>query len=251
MNKFDDLKSQIENVITVLNEQINGKEAEIANRNGEIAEIENHIAEFNKTLESATKKRDKLSKIGNKSIIRYLLSVFVASIKDEIHDSTKKLNPALAKIAKLVMGLGAALLSFVLVIFTIADPILILGVIGLYSIFMLATFKNEISALTDLKEKYTVDSLNERIEAIELSIKINQESIKENKEKSTKLFAEIKGLQVEKAYYENALKNILAGKEEIIASRATEILNTAFDEAKYSDIIARVREKKKQGANNG
>ncbi len=61
---------------------------------------------------------------------------------------------------------------------------------------------------------------------------------------------EISILQEEKAYYERALAEIIESRSEIIERSATEILNVAFDENKFDDIIKKIREKK-EGEYNG
>jgi len=240
MNKFDKLKLQLENIIERLEVQIKEKQDRVNYIKLEINNTLNHIIDTRELYDNLIKKKNTLSEVEGKSIIIYLIRRSISECIDKAKELIKEkryvkvIGWIFALIYILVFCLAIAIVQPEVLIFIFA-PVICLALIGVNL--------DEIVSLRNLKKENTVASLEANLKEIKESLLFNIERKEKCEAESTKLKAEIQSLQAEKSYYEEALKNLIVNKEQVIKEKAVQILNEAFDEEKYSDVMMRLRER--------
>ncbi len=237
MDKFSMLEQELENIIARLNKKIETKSEKAKVLNSKTDEEIEELKNLNALLKSYNTKKNYLKEIEGKNIILYVIKKEIAALDFEI------IKKEIIKGPKIYFSLFLIVFLASLAFIFYSNPLIGMVLLSLISVFGLWFLSPQIISTYHFKKKYSLVDLTKKIKGLETKKKTLRKEIKKHKVQSTTIRNEITTLEDEKIYYEQALEEITTIKDQIIEKSALNILNAAFNENRFSDIIKKVREK--------
>lgn len=241
MDRFRELEEKIKEAIKHLDEQINTKQNKIEKNNEQINATDETIKSLKGSLKAIDEKRVIVEAIENKNIILYVIREFFNDLLQDYQNYVKSKQ----WFAIISIPILASIVIFLISVEIIRGGIpSILALSALIPLSFVGANIDSLIKLYKLKKNYTFFELSGVRDDIIKSIDEYRRDIASIKSRNAKLYAEIQTLQAAKGEFILDLERVRSSRKQALVERTTEILNAAFAEVNFNDIITRVRSRK-------
>lgn len=242
MDKFNELVTMLEEIISRIDGKIERKTEELSKLNDKIDETRDTKSKKESSMLELQGILEILEPIENKGI---LITIIKDTIK-EIKTSYKSFNGFQKKIILVLLFLVAVLLASLIIFEPTIGSIISMGFLA---VFIGPTIIIKVEEIIKARKKYTLAEAREEIESLEKQI---SELTKEEEllyKKQGEVERTQSDLTKEKIIYFEDLTRVKQEQSAAIERLISpEVLNAEFNEQTFGDIIRRVREiQKKEG----